>query len=117
MQEAPVDKEKLIEKVGRLEEELLRLSGRYKMPRNNLISNIGMGRPDATHTKGSSRRANYPTQSVYPLRHPSKVKIDSRADRDFVDGRGVGLKKLKATYQIAKRVRRLRRAIARSLGR
>lgn len=51
------------------------------MPNVNLISNIGFGRTDATHTVGVSLEANLPRVAMrFPLKHPAWVKQDSLAD-------------------------------------
>jgi hypothetical protein len=54
-------------------------------PSVNLISNIGFGDPDSTHTKYSQGkdylRGNLPTQSLsFPLKHPKEVKLNRLAD-------------------------------------
>jgi hypothetical protein len=51
------------------------------LPNVNLVSNIGTGRKDATHTKGMSQYySNLPTEILsFPLQHPKKIKIMDRA--------------------------------------
>ena len=85
--------------------------GLTAVPRVNLVSNIGWGRADATHTTGMSLRANHPTFPILPLTHPPAVAIDKAADREFVESRGLGVKKFRWTYQALKRVNRLRRIV------
>lgn len=85
--------------------------GLTAVPRQNLISNVGMNRLDAIHTKGPSKRANFAVAAVLPLSHPEAVVVDKRAQRDFVEGRGLGLQRARLSYQILKRLRRLRRKI------
>ena len=51
------------------------------LPSVNLISNIGFGRVDATHTKSSSNVGNMPTIKLeFPLKHPAIIEIDKDAD-------------------------------------
>lgn len=51
------------------------------LPNVNLISNIGFG-GDATHTNKSSRFADMPTEAMeFPLRLPSYVLPDGKADK------------------------------------
>jgi hypothetical protein len=53
------------------------------VPAVNLVSNIGFS-VHATHTRGLSRLANIPSSAMeFPVRHPSFVIRDARAD-DFV---------------------------------
>lgn len=49
------------------------LEGRINVvPNVNLISNIGFGREDATHTTGNSVEANMPIYPIkFPLKHPN----------------------------------------------
>lgn len=55
-------------------------SGLSILPNLNLVSNIGF-HGDATHTKGSSRFANMPTEAMkVPLRYPEFVIRDAKAD-------------------------------------
>lgn len=49
-------------------------------PSQNLVSNIGFGR-EATHTKVKSRVAEMDTHKLkFPLKHPSKIKRNKKAD-------------------------------------
>lgn len=48
-------------------------------PHVNLISNIGFG-PDATHTTQGSNPFNVAVGILGPLKHPSVVQVDTRAD-------------------------------------
>ena len=91
--------------------------GLVAVPRVNLVSNIGWNRPDASHTTGNSLRAAKPTQPILPLTHPAAVAIDALADREWVESRGLGVKKFRLGYQVAKMLGRLRRGIGRRLGR
>jgi hypothetical protein len=51
------------------------------MPNVNLISNIGFGRPDATHTLEHSDEADIPTCSmIFPLTHPCLIVANQVAD-------------------------------------
>ena len=87
--------------------------GLTAVPRVNLVSNIGWGRADATHTTGTSLRASHPTFAILPLIHPATVALDRAADREFVESRGLGVKKHRLRYQIGKRLGRLRRQLGR----
>lgn len=50
------------------------------VPNVNLVSNIGVG-SDATHTVGSARYSNVPTQTLaFPLVHPKKTSRNRAAD-------------------------------------
>jgi hypothetical protein len=50
------------------------------LPNVNLVQNIGFG-ADATHTKTLERYAGLPAEEIsFPLRHPSKIAVDRRAD-------------------------------------
>lgn len=94
-----------------------RAGGLVAVPRVNLVSNIGWNRPDATHTSGSSLRAAKPTSAILPLVHPQAVALDLAADREWVESRGLGVKKYRLGYQLRKRLGRLRRLLGRRLGR
>ncbi len=61
------------------------LTGRKSiLPANNLISNIGFGRPDATHTFGESPFAELPVSPVdIPIKHPLALVINRAADQYF----------------------------------
>ncbi len=51
------------------------------LPNLNLISNIGFGNKSTHTAKGSKRISNLPTSEiVFPIVHPSKIKIDTIAD-------------------------------------
>ena len=51
------------------------------MPNVNLISNIGFGRPDATHTLEHSDEGDIPTCSmIFPLAHPCLIVANQVAD-------------------------------------
>lgn len=91
--------------------------GLVAVPRVNLVSNIGWNRPDATHTSGQSLRAAKPTYPILPLTHPKDVAIDTAADREWVESRGLGVKKHRLGYQLTKRWGRLRRGLGKALGR
>lgn len=91
--------------------------GLVAVPRVNLISNIGWNRPDATHTTGNSMRAAKPVRAILPLAHPTKVEIDEKASREFVESRGLGVKKYRLSYQFDKALRRLRRRLGKVMGR
>jgi hypothetical protein len=81
-------------------------------PRNNLVSNIGWGRPDATHTKSSGSRQEAPTAPVLPLIHPEEVFIDEQATSDALNGRLYGAGKYRLRFQLQKNFRKLARAIS-----
>ena len=51
------------------------------VPFVNMIENIGMGGPDATHTvKNNSKISSKVSRSPYPVVHPSILKNDKKAD-------------------------------------
>ena len=51
------------------------------VPRNNVVTNIGVG-ADAAHTKSSTRGAGLRTTPIlFPLRHPTEKIVNSAADR------------------------------------
>jgi hypothetical protein len=51
------------------------------LPNQNLISNIGFGSEDATHTKGKSKLAEIPVEPMqFPLKHPEIIKRNIGAD-------------------------------------
>lgn len=91
--------------------------GLTAIPRVNLISNIGWNRPDATHTKGWSLKANKPTFPILPLTHPDRVEVDPVAQTEFVESRGLGVKKYRLRYQVKKNLGRFRRALGKAAGR
>jgi hypothetical protein len=92
-------------------------NGLTAVPRVNLVSNIGWGRPDATHTTGTSLRAAHPVFPILPLHHPPSVALDRAADREFVESRGLGVKKYRWNYQLSKMLSRIRRKLGRWLSR
>lgn len=50
-------------------------------PKNNMITNIGFNRDDATHTTGESKFATMPSyELVFPLKHPRSTKINKKLD-------------------------------------
>jgi hypothetical protein len=60
---------------------LLQHGGLSVHPRVNLVSNIGFG-PEAVHTTNTQhRRADVPTESILPLGHPLRVRLDRSASR------------------------------------
>lgn len=87
------------------------------IPRVNLISNRGHNRSDATHTKGSSLRANFPTRQILPLIHPRQIRRDYRAERLARNGRLFGLKKQSPAYRLAKKGKKTLRAFLRAINR
>lgn len=91
--------------------------GLVAVPRVNLVSNIGWNRPDATHTSGDSLRAAKATEAILPLVHPETVTLDKAADREWVESRGLGVKKYRWSYQLKKLLGRVRRFIGRRVGR
>lgn len=80
------------------------------VPKSNLISNVGHQRADASHTKGRSLRANYPTSPILPLIHPSAVRRNYRAEREVRDGRLFGLKKKSSLYRWKQRIKKTLRS-------
>jgi hypothetical protein len=60
-------------------------SGMVVAPNRNLISNIGFGRADASHTTAEDPRANLPTSDLGELRHPHFVVRHREADRHSFD--------------------------------
>lgn len=81
------------------------------VPRVNLIRNIGHNRADAAHTRGPSLRSNFPTASILPLRHPTRVVRFKRAERVARNGRLFGLKKASRIYQFKKSAKKLLRRL------
>lgn len=52
------------------------------MPCVNLVSNIGFGQPDSTHTKRESRFSNMQTYPLsFPLSHPVNIVNDIKSDK------------------------------------
>ena len=50
-------------------------------PKNNMITNIGFNRNDATHTIGESKFATMPSYELaFPLKHPSAFKPNTTMD-------------------------------------
>lgn len=92
-------------------------AGLVAVPKVNLVSNIGWNRPDATHTSGNSLRAAKATSAILPLVHPDEVAIDRAADREWVESRGLGVKKYRWSYQVKKVIGKIRRVFGRALGR
>ena len=86
-------------------------------PRKNLVSNIGWGRPDATHTTGVGSRQEAPTSSILPLTHPTDVALDKRATSDALNGRLFGAGKYRLRFRAAKAFRQLARSISGSVRR
>jgi hypothetical protein len=81
-------------------------------PRNNLISNIGWDRPDATHTTGTGSRQDAPTFPILPLKHPHTVSIDKQAASDALNGRLYGAGKYRLSFRLKKYIRKIMRAIS-----
>ena len=82
------------------------------VPRNNLVSNIGWGRPDATHTTGTGSRQESPTKPLLPLTHPDKVALDKMATSDALNGRLFGAGKHRLSFRLRKAVRQTIRALS-----
>jgi hypothetical protein len=61
------------------------LKGRVSVtPNVNLISNIGFGRDDATHTQMITKEANTQTSPIiFPLVHPSFIVVNKAADNYY----------------------------------
>ena len=86
--------------------------GKGIMPNVNLCSNIGFDE-EATHTKNKDNViANAPMQGILPLKHPSDMRIQHSADKNFQQNYfepwnyGVeGLKRL--PFRLNKRIKRL----------
>lgn len=50
-------------------------------PKNNMITNIGFNRNDATHTTGESKFATMPSYDiVFPLKHPNSTQRNKQLD-------------------------------------
>jgi hypothetical protein len=62
-----------------------RNQGLAVLPNVNLVRNIGIGRPDATHTKGPDASMEVLTGTLGEIRHPSKIAVDQEADRFTFD--------------------------------
>jgi hypothetical protein len=63
-------------------------SGLSVLPNPNLISNLGLNREDATHTKGGAtdpRNKQATGEMIFPLKHPPCVARDEEADRLMLD--------------------------------
>jgi len=86
--------------------------GLATVPRKNLVSNVGWGRPDATHTTGSGTRQDAPTESILPLTHPSRVAPDKKTSSDILNGRVFGAGKYRLRFKLAKAQRRLIRSLS-----
>ncbi len=61
---------------------LLRLQNQLSVyPAVNLVTNIGLDTPDATHTKGKSHKLFYPSFAIeFPLKHPDNVLRNRKLD-------------------------------------
>ncbi len=86
--------------------------GLTAFPKKNLVSNIGWGRPDATHTTGKGSRQEAPTFPILPLNHPSDVVLDKRATSDALNGRLFGAGKYRLRFKLAKALRQLTRSLS-----
>ncbi len=86
--------------------------GLATMPRRNLVSNIGWGRADATHTTKQGMRQDAPTQSILPLTHPAKVAVDKKASSDVLNGRVLCAGKYRLRFRLAKKIRRTIRSLS-----
>jgi hypothetical protein len=54
------------------------------LPNTNLVSNLGLDRADATHTKGGAkdrRNKQATTKMIFPLKHPPSMIRDGEADQ------------------------------------
>lgn len=89
--------------------------GLTTIPRKNLVSNVGWGRPDATHTKGTGQRQDAPTFSILPLVHPSRVEKDPLASSDILNGRVFGAGKYRLSFQLRKLLRQAIRKLSQAL--
>ena len=60
--------------------------GRIAVPAHNLISNIGFGSAEATHTTGSDQFIEMQERGeiAFPLRHPESLRIDTGADDQMI---------------------------------
>ncbi|MEI6057422.1 MAG: nucleotide-diphospho-sugar transferase [bacterium] len=63
---------------------LLYKGGCVITPHFNLIENIGFG-PDATHTKDSAHNTEPVSEIDSPLRHPTSIIIDQKADARLIE--------------------------------
>lgn len=81
-------------------------------PRTNLVSNVGWGRPDATHTTGKGSRQEAPTFPILPLVHPRTVIVDRQATSDALNGRLFGAGKYRLSFRLKKNLRKLIRAVS-----
>jgi hypothetical protein len=57
---------------------IFRRRGMSVTPSVNMVSNVGCGRPDATHHKVDQKPA--PTEDIWEIHHPPRVVVDSEAD-------------------------------------
>lgn len=64
---------------------MLYYNGLVIKPSLNLIENIGVGHPFATHTKLHFYQKDKVYNISVPLRHPKEVKIDYMYDYKFVN--------------------------------
>lgn len=90
-------------------------NGLSVFPAQNLISNIGFSRKDATHTRGSSLRANHEVFSILPLTHPAKVENDRKAERAALFGRMWGADRYRLRYWVRRFLRKASRRVRRKL--
>ena len=60
--------------------------GRIAVPATNLISNIGFGSAEATHTTGSDQYIELQERGEigFPLHHPGSLRIDTGADDQMI---------------------------------
>ena len=66
------------------------LYSRYSIiPFTNMVENLGMGSPEATHSSSDLKRTNHKAESPYPLYHPEIVKVDE--DVDYVHAKNEGI--------------------------
>lgn len=56
------------------------------LPNNTLVTNVGFGQEDATHTKTKSKTSALPLEEMkFPLNHPPYVLRNMEADQFFID--------------------------------
>lgn len=85
--------------------------GLATVPRVNLVSNIGWGRSDASHTSGPSRRHAASTSAILPLTHPNTVTKDRGASVAVLNGPVFGAGRYRAGNRLGKFVRKGIRAL------
>lgn len=91
---------------------VLRNHGFTIAPNANLVTNIGFG-PDATHTKnGKDRGAEIPVQGLGPLRHPTEIVCNRRADRHYFRTMVYRPYRRRAHDSLARQWRALRRGLS-----